>query len=123
MAEIVRHLCTHLRRRSLLFFLTDLTDPILAEDFTRNVRVLSRRHMVFVCQMRPAEVAPLFDGEPVSSEREIYSRLAGHIRWGELRDLSSRLKPLGVTSALMGPQTLATELVSQYIQVKRRQLL
>jgi len=123
MAEIVRHLCTHLRQRALLFFLTDLTDPLLAEDFARNVRVLSRRHLVFVCQMRPAEVAPLFDGQDVSSERDIYGRLAGHIRWGELRDLSLRLKPLGVTATLMGPQTLATELVSQYMQVKRRQVL
>jgi uncharacterized protein (DUF58 family) len=123
MAEVVRHLCTHLRRRSLLFFLTDLSDPVLAEDFIRNVRVLSRRHLVIVCQMRPPDVGPLFEGEEVSSEREIYGRLAGHIRWEELRAVGRRLRPLGVTAGLLEQETMATELVDQYMRVKQRQVL
>jgi uncharacterized protein (DUF58 family) len=123
MAEVVRHLCTHLRRRSLLFFLTDLSDPVLAEDFIRNVRVLSRRHLVIVCQMRPPDVGPLFEGGEVSSERDIYGRLAGHIRWEELRGVSRRLRPLGVTAGLLEQETMATELVDQYMKVKQRQAL
>jgi uncharacterized protein (DUF58 family) len=123
MAEVVRHLCTHLRRRSLLFFLTDLSDPVLAEDFIKNVRVLSRRHLVIVCQMRPPDVGPLFEGEEVSSDREIYGRLAGHIRWGELRGVARRLRPLGVTAGLLEQETMATELVDQYMRVKQRQAL
>lgn len=123
MAEVVRHLGTHLRRRSLLFFLTDLSDPVLAEEFVRNVRVLSRRHLVIVCQMRPPDVAPLFEGEEVSSEREIYGRLAGHIRWGELRGVGRRLRPLGVTLGLLEQQTMAAQLVDQYMRVKQRQAL
>jgi uncharacterized protein (DUF58 family) len=123
MAEVVRHLCTHLRRRSLLFFLTDLSDPVLAEDFIRNVRVLSRRHLVIVCQMRPPDVGPLFEGGEVASEREIYGRLAGHIRWGELRGVARRLRPLGVTAGLLEQETMATELVDQYMRVKQRQAL
>jgi uncharacterized protein (DUF58 family) len=123
MAEIVRHLCTHLRRRSLIFFLTDLTDPLLGEDFARNVHVLSRRHLVFVGQMRAPDVVPLFDGEAVATERDIYRRLAGHMRWSELRSLAQRLKPMGVSSGLLQPDTMATELVGQYMRVKRRQAL
>jgi uncharacterized protein (DUF58 family) len=123
MAEVVRHLCTHLRRRSLLFFLTDLSDPVLAEDFIRNVRVLSRRHLVIVCQMRPPDVGPLFERGEVSSEREIYSRLAGHIRWEELRGVGRRLRPLGVTAGLLEQETMATDLVDQYMRVKQRQAL
>jgi uncharacterized protein (DUF58 family) len=123
MAEVVRHLCTHLRRRSLLFFLTDLSDPVLAEDFIRNVRVLSRRHLVIVCQVRPPDVGPLFEGGEVASEREIYGRLAGHIRWGELRGVSRRLRPLGVTAELLEQESMAAELVDQYMRVKQRQAL
>jgi uncharacterized protein (DUF58 family) len=123
MAEVVRHLCTHLRRRSLLFILTDLSDPVLAEDLIRNVLVLTRRHLVIVCQMRPPDVGPVFGGNEVESEREIYGRLAGHIRWGELQAISRRLKPLGVTAALLEQETMATELVDQYIRVKQRQAL
>ncbi len=123
MAEVVRHLCTHLRRRSLLFFLTDLSDPVLAEDFVRNVRVLSRRHLVIVCQVRPPDVGPIFEGSEVTSEREIYNRLAGHIRWGELRGVARRLRPLGVTAGLLEQESMATELVDQYMRVKQRQAL
>jgi len=123
MAEVVRHLCTNLRRRSLLFFLTDLSDPVLAEDFIRNVRVLSRRHLVIVCQMRPPDVGPLFEGAEVSSEREVYTRLAGHMRWGELRGVARRLRPLGVTAGILEQDTMATELVDQYMRVKQRQAL
>jgi uncharacterized protein (DUF58 family) len=123
MAEIVRHLCTHLRRRALLFFLTDLSDPVLAEDFARHARVLSRQHLVFVCQMRALEVAPLFQGEDVASVGDVYRRLAGHLRWSELRGLSQRLKPAGVTAELLNQDTMAAELVSQYLRVKRRQAL
>jgi len=123
MAEIVRHLCTRLRRRALLFFLTDLSDPVLAEDFTRHARVLSRQHLVFVCQMRAPEVAPLFEREDVASDDDVYRRLAGHLRWSELRGLSQRLKPAGVTAELLNQDTMAAELVSQYLQVKRRQAL
>jgi uncharacterized protein (DUF58 family) len=123
MAEIVRHLCTRLRRRALLFFLTDLSDPVLAEDFARHARVLSRQHLVFVCQMRAPEVAPLFEGEDVASPADVYKRLAGHLRWSELRGLSQRLKPAGVTAALLEQNAMATGLVNQYLQVKRRQVL
>lgn len=123
MAEIVRHLHTQLRRRALVFFLTDLTDPVLAEDFVAHVRVLSRRHLVLVGQLRAEEVAPLFQGPEVTDEKEIYQRLAGHERWEQNRGLAGRLRPLGVTSTLLENETLAAQLVTQYMQVKRRQVL
>ena len=121
--EIVRHLRSQLRRRALLFFLTDLTDPVLAEDFVRHARMLSRQHLVLVSQMRPPDVAPLFSGAEASHDGELYSRLAGHERWSEARALAQRLKPLGVTATLLENETMSTELVTQYLSVKRRQLL
>jgi uncharacterized protein (DUF58 family) len=122
-AEIVRHLRTNLRRRALLFFLTDLTDPVLAEDFVRHVRVLSRQHLVFVCQLCPPGVAPLFAGAEVAGDEEVYARLAGHVRWSETRALARQLKPLGVTVAMLTDEAMAAQLVTQYLQVKRRQAL
>jgi len=122
-AEIVRHLRTNLRRRALLFFLTDLTDPVLAEDFVRHVRVLSRQHLVFVCQLCPPGVAPLFAGAEVAGDEEVYARLAGHVRWSEMRALARQLKPLGVTVAMLTNEAMAAQLVTRYLQVKRRQAL
>ncbi|HUR57654.1 MAG TPA: DUF58 domain-containing protein, partial [Opitutaceae bacterium] len=122
MAEIVRHLRAGLRRRALLFFLTDLTDPVLAEDFTKHVRLLARQHLVLVSQLRDPAVAPLFSAE-AQGDDEIYARLAGHERWTETRALGKKLKPLGVTMATLENETMAAQLVTQYLQVKRRQAL
>ncbi len=123
MAEIVRALRTRLTRRSLLFFLTDLTDPVLAEDFVRHAKMLARQHLVLVNQLRPPGVAPLFTGAEVSDVSEIRSRLAGHMRWQELAALGKKLKPEGVSTVLLEDDTMAAQLVSQYLKVKQRQLL
>ena len=123
MAEVVRHLRTQLRSRALLFFLTDLGDPVLAEDFTRHAPMLARQHLVLVNQLRAPGVAPLFTGDEVAEPAEVYARLAGHLRWGEARTLMQVLKPHGITVTLLEDETLAAQLVTQYLQVKRRQLL
>lgn len=121
-AELFSLLRTRLRRRSLLIFLTDLSDPVLAEEFVRNVRVLSRQHLVLVNQVRTPGVEPLFARE-VKGDDEIHARLAGHFQWREARDIAARLQPLGVTAAMLENERLAAELVGQYLQVKRRQRL
>jgi uncharacterized protein (DUF58 family) len=121
-AELFALLRMRLQRRALLIFLTDLGDPVLAEDFLRNVRVLSRQHLVLVNQVRTPGVEPLF-ARDVPNDDEIHARLAGHFQWREARDVAERLRPLGVTAAMLPNERLAAELVGQYLTVKRRQLL
>jgi len=121
-AELFALLRTRLRRRALLIFLTDLSDPLLAEEFTRHVRVLSRQHLVLVNQVKTPGAEPLF-ARPVEDDREIATRLAGYFQWREAHDIARRLAPLGVTAAMLDNERLATQLVGQYMQVKRRQLL
>lgn len=121
--EIVRHLRAQFRQRALLFFLTDLSDPVLAEDFAKHVRVLARQHLVLVGQLPPPEVAPLFTGEEARNTDDIYRRLAGHTRWAETRSLAQKLKPIGVHTVLLDNETMAAQLVAHYMQVKARQAL
>ena len=121
-AELFAGLRMRLQRRALLIFLTDLGDPVLAEEFVRNVRVLSRQHLVLVNQVRTPGVEPLF-ARAVAGDEEIHARLAGHFQWREARAIADRLRPLGVTAAMLPNERLAAELVGQYFQVKRRQLL
>jgi len=123
LAELTRHLRASLRQRSLLFFLTDLTDPVLAEDFVQQAGLLARQHLVMVNQLRPPGVAPLFTGAEVAEDSEVYGRLAGHARWAEARGLAQRLKPLGVTATLLENETMAEQLLAQYLRVKERQAL
>jgi len=123
MAEIVRHLRAQLRRRALIFFLTDLTDPVLAEDFLKHAPLLARQHLLLVGQMRAPEVAPLFSGAEAVTNEDIYRRLAGHTRWAESHVLAQKLKPLGISAALLENEMMSAQLVEHYMQVKRRQAL
>lgn len=120
--ELFAQLRSRLSRRALLVFLTDLGDPVLAEDFVRNVRVISRHHLVLVNQVRTPGVEPLF-GHEVAAEEEIHARLAGHFQWRDAHDVADRLRPLGVAAAMSASERLAAEVVGQYLQVKGRQLL
>ena len=120
--ELATFLRLRLRRRALLVVLTALDDPILAEGFLAAMNLLSRQHVIVVCTLRDAGVAPMFQEEARDLE-EIYARLAGHLRWESERALQAALGKQGVVFAPLRAEALAGAVVSRYAEVKRRQLL
>jgi uncharacterized protein (DUF58 family) len=120
-------LCTfirlRLRRRTLLFFLTALDDAQLAESFVRNMDLIRRQHLVLVNMVQPPGVEPVFSNPNVASLDQLYQHLGGHLQWQKLRELEKVLKRRGVQFSLLQNERLSAELVSQYLNVKRRQLL
>jgi uncharacterized protein (DUF58 family) len=121
--EVCSYLRTRLRRRALLVILTALDDPVLAESFVRNVSLLSRQHLVLTGMIRPPGVGPILAGAEPESVEDIYGRLSGHLRWHDLQELQRVLKHRGVTFSLLEHERMTAELVSQYLEVKQRQLL
>lgn len=120
-------LCTfirlRLRRRALLVFLTALDDEALAESFQRNVELIRRQHLVMVNMLRPPGVAPLFSEANVTGVDDLYQRLGGHLQWQKLHELQKILRRRAVRFSLVDNERLSTDLVSQYMGVKQRQLL
>ena len=121
--ELAAFIRLRLRRRALLIFLTALDDPLLAEQFTSNVELLCRQHLVLVNMMQPPGARPLFAAPDVGSTDEVYQRLGGHILWHNLRELEKSLGQHGVQFALLDNERLSAQLVTQYLTVKRRQLI
>jgi uncharacterized protein (DUF58 family) len=121
--EISAFIRTRLRRRALLLFLTSLDDPVLAENFVRNMSLLAGQHLVLVNMIQPPEAAPLFSRTDVDGLDDLYRHLGGHLQWHSLREWGKVLQRRGVKFSLVENEQLATELVSQYVGVKRRQLL
>lgn len=120
--ELSTFIRLRLRRRALLFFLTSLDDPVLAESFVRNMDLLCRQHLILVNMLQPEGAQPLFTSA-VESPAELYQHLGGHIRWQNLRELEKVLHRRGVRLSLLSSERLAVDLVSQYVNVKQRQLL
>jgi uncharacterized protein (DUF58 family) len=121
--EIISFIRTRLRRRALLMFLTSLDDPMLAESFTRNMALLAGQHLVMVNMILPPGVSPLFTRGDVTQLDDLYRHLGGHLQWHRLQELQRVLQYRGVRFSLLQNERMATELVSQYLGVKQRQLI
>ena len=152
--ELFTTLRLKMRRRALLFFLTNLDDPVLAEQFTKNVALISRQHLVMVNMIHPGGAKPLFDEEDPASPPEIgfefakdkgmegengprrlrragpapgtidlYERLGGHLFWHRLKELERVLKSRGTTLSLLKNENFSAQMVTQYINLKQRQIL
>jgi uncharacterized protein (DUF58 family) len=122
-AEVFTFIATRIRRRALLIFLTNLDEPVIAESFTANVDVIGRRHLVFVNMLKPTGAQPLFSDPLTDSVDDIYLKLGHHLQWWHLRETERYLRRRGVGFYLMENENLCTDIVGQYLTVKRRQVL
>lgn len=121
--EVATFLRLRLRRRALILFLTELDDPLLAEQFARSMRLLSGQHLVVAGVVRPPRAHAIFTGEEVKSEDDIYESLAGHRTWRSLQEFSMLLRRQGVRMTLFAPETISVQLVELYDEIKQRQLI
>jgi uncharacterized protein (DUF58 family) len=121
--EVFTNIQLNLRRRSLLVFFTSLDDALLAENFERDIPLLSRRHLVLVNVTRTAAMQELFTGDAPQNIDALYSGLAGQMLSNRMRRLKIALQNRGVRLAVMDPARIKLEVTSQYLDVKRRQVL
>ena len=121
--DVFSFLRLRLRRRALLIFLTNLDDPVLAENFIKQIGLLSSNHLVLVNQIGLPGMAPVFAKPDALSTDAVYEHLAQHLRWRALRDVERTLGHRGIAMRLVENERLCPQLVTQYVNVKRRQLL
>ena len=121
--ELFSFIATKIRRRALLIVLTNLDDPVLAESFTANIDLISRRHLVLVNMLKPIGVDPIFSDPSINSLDDIYSKLGGHLLWRHLREIEKFLQRRGIGFYLLENENLCSDLVTKYLAIKRRQIL
>jgi uncharacterized protein (DUF58 family) len=121
--DLLAFIATHLRRRALIVFLTSLDDPVLAESFAAHADMIRRQHVVLVNMIRPPGARPLFSDPAVDHPAGIRQALAGHQTWHHLRETQRRLHRQGVRLTLMETGRLSLQVISQYLQIKQRQML
>lgn len=121
--ELFRFLRQRLRRRALLIILTHLDDPLTAESFMANIDLVSRRHLVVVAMLKDRQMRPLFSGEPITKADEAYEALGAHMRWRDLKEVGNKLQRKGVHFSLLENEGLCLNLLTQYINIKQRQLI
>lgn len=122
-SELFIFIRTRIRRRSLLVFLTSLDDPVLAEQFIRYTDLISKSHLVIVNMLRPPATRPIFHDPSVESAEDLYRRLGGHIIWRKLRETGKLLESRGIGFTLLNHERMSLQLVTQYIDIKKKQIL
>ncbi len=120
--ELFAFLETRLTRRALVIILTSLDDPLTGETFARHVGIASRRHLVLAGMPEPDGARPLFSAA-AGNAHQMYSALAGHVRWRQLAELSNSCRRQGVRLHLLDPARVSGQLAGIYLDVKRRQRL
>jgi len=121
--DVFTNLQLNLRRRALLVFFTSLDDALLAETFEREVPILARRHLVLVNTPQPPGLKPLFTDASSADLDSLYSGLSGQMISNRLRQLSLALSNRGVRLSVVDPRRIKTQVTSEYLEVKRRQVL
>ena len=121
--DLFAFIATHLRRRALIVFLTSLDDPVLAESFAAHADMIRRQHVILVNMIRPPGARPLFSDPAVDTPAGIHQALAGHQTWQQLRETQRRLQRQSVRLTLMETGRLSLQVISQYLQIKQRQML
>jgi len=121
--DVFTTLQVNLRRRALLVFFTSLDDALLAETFEREVSILARRHLVLVNTPQPPGLKPLFTDASSADVDSLYSGLSGQMITNRLRQLSLALSNRGVRLTVVDPLRIKTQVTSEYLEVKRRQVL
>lgn len=106
-----------------MVFLTSLDDPVLAEQFIHYTDVISKSHLVIVNMLRPPATRPIFHDPSVESAEDLYRRLGGHIIWSKLRETGKLLESRGIGFTLLNHERMSLQLVTQYIDIKKKQIL
>ncbi len=122
-AELLAFLRMRLRGRALLVVLSDLDDPILAENFAKAVPVVADRHLVMLNMILPPNVREMFSDASARTPEDLYRSLVGHLQFSHLLELQKSLRRRGVGFSFTPNEELCTDLVRQYLSIKKRQLL
>lgn len=120
--SVISHIQLKIRRRSLIIFLTNLSEPVLSEEFCQSIHMASRKHKVIVCAMTESHGKQLFSNK-VNNEKEIYSHLDEHIAWNHLKQIERELSIFGVKVIRCNQQNITSKLISTYTAIKQRQEL
>jgi len=122
-AELFSFIRIRLRKRALIVVLTNLSDPVLADEFARHVNLVSRNHLVLALSIKDPEVAPMFSTGPVPTASAAYAALGAHLEWDNLQRVRQALRMRNVSLTFAPHESLSAELVTQYLSQKERQLL
>jgi uncharacterized protein (DUF58 family) len=118
----VETLAVHQKRRSLVIWLTDLSETAITPDVVENATHLAQRHLVLFTVIGQPELREMLEARPDTPD-EMY-RYAAAQEIVHRRDVLLRtLRQQGALTLEVEPTRLSSAVVNQYLLAKERSLL
>jgi len=121
--DLFAFLGSKIRKRSLLLFFTSLDDPALSESFLDHIHLLTRKHIVLVNMIKPAGTQPIFSTSDVATTHDVYAALGNHFVWESLKETEKLIQRHGAGFNLLDNEKICAQVISQYMNIKKRQIL
>ncbi|HEX3940486.1 MAG TPA: DUF58 domain-containing protein [Acidobacteriaceae bacterium] len=109
-------------RRSLVLWLTDLSEAALRPEVIEGAAQLMRRHLVLFVTIRQADLGRLAHARPRDAG-EMFATAAATELLARREALLAQLRERGGLTLETEPQGLATQLLNRYLEVKERALV
>jgi uncharacterized protein (DUF58 family) len=115
-------LATRLRRRSIVVFMTDFTDTIMAELMVENLQFLARRHLVIFVAIRDPSLDAVAETKPQNS-MDINRAVVAQELIEDREMVIKELRASGVFCVDAPPEGITVELINRYLDIHRRELI
>lgn len=116
------YLRSHLKKRSMVVFLTDVIDPLAQVALLAELGSLARRHLLVCVFMNDAAVSAALDREP----RDVTLAYEAAVAVGlseERRTAAAILARTGAVVIDVPARKLSTAVIDEYLRIKQRGLL
>ena len=118
----ITSLAARLERRSLIILFTDFVDTISAELMIENVKRLTDRHLVIFACFEDEQLAKMIEAEPINADTVSRAVVADTLL-REREVVLRKLERMGVHVVETRPERFSADLVSRYLDIKRKELL
>lgn len=115
-------LASRLERRSLIILFTDFVDTISAELMLENVKRLADRHLVVFATFEDDALQEMIDARPRDAD-DVGRAVVADTLLQERELVFLKLQRLGAQIIEARPDGFGSALVSQYLQIKRKEML
>lgn len=109
-------------KRSLIVIFTDFVDTTSAELLIENIAILAKRHLLIFVTIRDPDTETLVESAPKDLDG-VATLVAANQTIIERRLVLERLARLGVTVLDAKPNTVTSQLISTYLEIKARELI
>ena len=113
---------THVHKRSLIVFFTDMVDPVAQSAVLAQIGTLARRHLVVCAFMNDGAIERSLDAAPARAS-DVYATAVALELQDERKTAAAVLSRMGVQVIDVPARQLTTALIDRYLQIKTRGLL